>query len=1220
MRRVMNSKNNRFVSSPESTGGFGYKFESKIQAYFAALMICGKGLSSCYNSSIVRLSFQTNSSGFNTDDLHILLKDNNEIAYQVLVQIKKTVSYSESNEDFVGMIKDAWEDFNLDRFNQKHDEILFVTGPLSKTDSSRLPWLCNLARHRIYKEFCQTVIDGVATAGKNKEIYSVIKSIIQRYSTIKPTDEVLYRFLSRIYSLQPDNTYSAGIAESFVVALLDEFYGDGVGCHVFDALQCFCGEYNNAGGEVEKNQLIDRLEREKGLKVIVAREQVSESNEKDSLPDPNIFIRKSERRDYMGLLTLVGMWNETHGKDREFLCRVLSVTDQDLDEIIRELSQLQDSVVNVENGIVTIKNRRKVWRKCANHVSQVQVIRFIDEVKSELKLVDTGIEADFSSEQYWTKRNSFASSILRESVAKGMALLAVDLKFCANVNIHIRQAMGYKFVRELLDKADWKLWATINNILQYIAEVDPEAYLHSVDAFIRKRRGGINEIYSREGSGIFARPLFIGLIRSLEVLVWLPNYFNRVLDIVCELARKDPGGQNHPRAIDVFTGAMHPMAPHTWVSSKRRMAFVNSMSCRSHKDISWQLLLQILPNERYSYFQNDTYPIYRANGRSVKVSDRDVNEIRYEFEMCSIAAVKLCGVSAKRVCELLNSAPTQWADESFDVLLDHIGKILKRLNSDERFEIWRSIRIAMNILQFKSEKYVKEDEKDNWIDRRVKLLESLMEKFTPKDIRLRYRVLFTWQDDLYDARLKELSDKEVKKRHYDAIKEMYSELGALEVVKFASTTDKTQYVGYILGEIASLSDDKVLLPKYLENEYPNVYWPITGYIQGRFNIGGWDWYHDVIEGWNKEKISLLLLRLPFTKDVCKRVNDDLASERGLYWANIKHPSVNRVDELPYAVDGLLGVGRGFAAIDLFGILLHKGEECIDCCLKVMRAFIKGEVSDKAADMSSYNVSEIIKVIQKSGDVSDTEKCEIEWMFFDCASWRNNLGFIPKTICKRLANDPEYFCEALAVLFLPEKDAARIKKDLERKPLSEKDQHKYNNIWRLLNNWNVVPGTVEGGGFDAQLFSKWTKKVFSIASKMDRLKSARRVLARVFIHCAQDKDGFWMPHVVAKMLNAYKNDDMRRAYQMQLFNSRGVHFVDKTGEEDKALENKYRLMADNADAEGYSNLASTLRSLANTIIGDWKRSQDEEFVLNTYYDARSEEREKSSALSSDEADD
>ena len=57
--------------------------------------------------------------------------------------------------------------------------------------------------------------------------------------------------------------------------------------------------------------------------------------------------------------------------------------------------------------------------------------------------------------------------------------------------------------------------------------------------------------------------------------------------------------------------------------------------------------------------------------------------------------------------------------------------------------------------------------------------------------------------------------------------------------------------------------------------------------------------------------------------------------------------------------------------------------------------------------------------------------------------------------------------------------------------------------------------------------------------------------------------------------------MRNGFRIRLVNSRGVHWVDPTGAQERELANKYRKQADDVEAKSYHRLANTLRQLADT---------------------------------------
>lgn len=70
--------------------------------------------------------------------------------------------------------------------------------------------------------------------------------------------------------------------------------------------------------------------------------------------------------------------------------------------------------------------------------------------------------------------------------------------------------------------------------------------------------------------------------------------------------------------------------------------------------------------------------------------------------------------------------------------------------------------------------------------------------------------------------------------------------------------------------------------------------------------------------------------------------------------------------------------------------------------------------------------------------------------------------------------------------------------------------------------------------------------------------------------------FWHQRNV---LNARDADDIRTGFQTEIFNSRGVFFVDPQGRPDRELAKKYRGRADEVEVHGYHRLATALREVA-----------------------------------------
>ena len=86
---------------------------------------------------------------------------------------------------------------------------------------------------------------------------------------------------------------------------------------------------------------------------------------------------------------------------------------------------------------------------------------------------------------------------------------------------------------------------------------------------------------------------------------------------------------------------------------------------------------------------------------------------------------------------------------------------------------------------------------------------------------------------------------------------------------------------------------------------------------------------------------------------------------------------------------------------------------------------------------------------------------------------------------------------------------------------------------------------------------------------------------VLIHSPADPSGLWIHRAVAAILNAKDAEDIRSGFVTELYNARGVHFVDPSGKEERTLAQEYRTNADAVEKAGYHRLATSLRELADS---------------------------------------
>lgn len=1228
------------VATSESTGGAGEGFENRVNGLFAVLMLCNGELAVLPGLKVSRLEFQTKDRGYELDDTLVILRDSKGDVSRILAQVKRSVTLSYGNKEFRDTIAGAWVDYNNRAlFDKGKDYCLLATGPLSGKDTNAMGWLCNRAHYcDLDDEFEDRILNSRAISMPHKELYNTIKRCVRdKTSGTEVAGREIKRFLARFIALQPDCFYRKGLVESLAYLLLSKSFPRREAKDLYNAIVDIVSGAKETSGVLTCKGLSDRLgltdEECSGVADInfVALSQIQQVGAEEGeanapLRDPEkqgelkdthqdefkttqlkIALAKVARNDKLALLSLMGAWNETDEADKKFLCDVLSATEEVVDRFVQELTE--SGVVATKSGISHVVQRRRVWRITAKTITRLNVDRFISCAKKELSRIDASLNSkpDARFMSGFSGRKEFASRILREGVAKGMAMLAVDARFCCKVAHSERIAWGWKFIQSILGKSDWRIWATLDEEIRYLAEVSPETFMRCLRTFMGKRKHGLATLYEQETDGFMSRAYSVGIVEALGCLAWIPSLLGEAACALAELVKRDPGGQWHPRPIDKMRYILHPLAPHTWASQARRVSVVKGIVRRFGDDVSWRLIEALLPVGHYSFTVSSNFPIFRGNGKGGTLPSRTDKDVWSEYgEYCKLA-IQLCGFKADRIGRLINDAMRGWADDSFHAMVSYARDICSRLNDGARFEVWCSIRNALYYANLNNSR-----RSSGWIEKRIGVYVELEGIFKPTDVMLRSKVLFSWRNELYDTKFNDCSGEDIRKQQEDAISDIRRLKGSEAALVFASKTDKSEFAGYLTGLVSDNRDDLLLLPRLLSEPRDGLYWPVCGYVSGRFQSKGWEWFDSIdMSKWSAESIATLFVMLPFRKDVWIRVADTLKEDKRLYWSKINHPYVADVSDVHDAVEGLLSAGCGYKALDIVGhfIITKKGDVTQEA-RHLMKAFVDGRVDDNPTGLTSHYIGQVIRYLQASESVPENEKAQIEWTFMDCADWHGGHGFKALSLGVELAKDPDLFCEAVRTVFPPEQEVKKIKAGRKRNPLPQDELCRIENVWRLLEYGLSVPGFGVDGKFNSAEFNLWVKKVLSVAKKEDRLSATKGVLGKMFVKAVNKGDDFWLPHDIARLMEKKGNDRMLHSFEMAMFNSRGVYDVDKTGKKDAELAAKYEKMADDAESFGYNGIARKVRHLAESIRDDWMRSKDEDDALTAYFDVNKEDCDQS----------
>lgn len=1198
------------VASSELTGGAGSDFEHEIQGLFAVLMVCDGELATFPNQKISGLEFQTHAKGYCLDDVLVSFSDNGCESSRLLCQVKRTIKLTKSCKDFTDTVQAAWLDFkNKELVNLATDAFAIVTGPMSEKDNKLLGRLFDQARRQSADSFVKRMSSGAGLSTPQISLYRLIRECVEVQEKQRVADEELYEFLKRFYILQPDTWYECGMVESYALSLLKKQFLDIPPRSVWNAIVRSMSKWNSAAGVMDRDALIREIKSACGIR---NAEDVSKSVvkvESQVVALQSTLVGQAQiRRDRLALLSLVGMWQDDNEEDREFLKAVVGVDDNGLCDLEQELAQPNPPLVTISGGFARIVNRRGLWRVSAGALQGREIDKFLSSAVQLLRKTDERLELDPEKRfPYLENRAAKASNLLREGVAQGLALLGGENKFCTCVALPKRENCVILSVRKIFEKSDWKIWATLDDLLSLLAEAAPEEYLSCAQRFLKMKTGGLEELYEQERPGLIFNPTYVtGFVRALGLLAWMPDCFSLSLDLLAQLVARDPGGNYRPRAADVLQEILHPLGPHTVVPWRKRVKVFSSLVRLKYKDVLWNVVTSLLPTSHYSFVVQQCWPIYRDVGWHGKVGENlDMTEVSEQFDAYALLANKLCAHNVERILKILNVAAFHWRDKPFGALAKTLKRLVNRIDQEDRYRLWKELRGVLRFARRRRRKVLSPGLREQ----AVAELAALYEPTTPQ---YKHRYLFSYTERHYGRIESGLPEEEYAKdlenRQRAAVLEVLSSCGVSGTLDFAIKTDHCYYVGLLLGQEADV--DGEVVPAQFEFKDEKRRTAVSGYVNGRFSVGGWSWVDKVINGaWSVDDIVTLLVMLPFCADVWHRAAEMLKIDVGMYWRRANALWVNQKGEVDEAVDGLLGVGRCYAAIHILASgTVEKTGWRIDLCRKVLKTIVAHKAEDEFTSETGYYLKQMLEALQDNEDVPDEEKASIEWYFFDMFEMHTPDGFRPVALDRALANDPKMFCEALGIAFLPAKEAAAIKEGRRKKPLNEIEQKHIERVWKLLYDWAGVPGVDEKGVFQRKKFNEWVRYAFREAHNLDRLTSAKRTLARAMIHAPKATDGFWMPHEIAKLLEKPSNETMLDAYGLAWFNSRGVHWVDKEMKEDKELYAKYMKMAEEAEEYGYVGLARTMRGLANSILNNARRENDDNKRLDAYFKSKEEDRE------------
>lgn len=1177
--------NKKKLSNPFSAGGGGVHFEAHVQASFVALMLTG-GHAPCLPCwPIAEIKLQGKIDGFDTDDLVVVVENvNSKERRKLLGQVKRSIAITQRSTLFGEVIQAAWNDFNNPKvFARDKDIIALITGPLSQADAE-VAWILNHARSN--KRDPQRFFRNIATANfsstvKRQKLHVIRNHLKTVNGGIDPTDEVFHKFLTNFYLLGYDLGEEEGVVLSLINSHISQFRPES-SRFVWSRIVEFTNNRNHHAGCITQNDLPEELSN------IFVTAPISEIPENLIRPQvPSTDWTQHPDATYLGLAILIGSWQDKSQCDLEAITQLLDISYDEWLKKAREILHCPGSPLSLKNGIWKVVNRAELWSLLGSRILDQNLDTFRTLAVSILKEPDPAFELP-AEERYAASIHGKVlkcSHVLRKGIAEGLAILGSQTESCANCSQGKAEATTVLVIRELLTDAEWVLWGSLNGLLPTLAEAAPGEFLDAVEKAMRLTPCPFDELFSQEGNGITGGNYLTGLLWALEGLAWDAQYLVRVCVALAELASHDPGGQWVNRPSNSLATILLPWLPQTLASVDKREVAVRTI-LNEWPDIAWNLIIQLLPGQHQTSSGS-----HKPSWRKTIPDDWEKGVTHQEYwqqaSFYAELAVAAAGQDTARLSTLIDHFDNL-PEPAFDQLLQALAsQPISELPEEQRLSIWDHLtKFTNKHRRFADAKWALPDEL-------IIRIEHVAGQLAPANPVNLYQHLFTDRDfDLYEANGDwEEQRKKLDIRRETAISEIFQQDGAEGVIRFADSVSSPGQVGHALGVIADDVFERTLLPHFLDLADNKRKALVSGFIWRRYHLKGWEWCDDLDKSdWTTEQVGQFLACLPFTKEAWDRASEWLQAHESEYWTRTGANAYQADGDLAIAIEKLIEHGRPHAAINCLDRMRH-AKQPIDSnqCVRALLAALSSSESSYAID--GYHIVELIKFLQAEPEVNQDDLFRVEWAYVPLLD--RHRGAAPQLLESRLANDPEFFCEVIRLIYRSKKE------DQPSRESTEDSKAIAKNAWRLLHEWKTPPGTQKDGTFSEELFAEWLQRVKETCTESGHLEVALINIGEVLIHAPPDPDGLWIRRAVAAALNDREADDMRDGFRTGTYNSRGAHWVDPTGKPERELAEQFRSKAEEVENAGFQRFTVTLRGLADSY------DREAERIINDHKDREGE---------------
>jgi hypothetical protein len=883
---------------------------------------------------------------------------------------------------------------------------------------------------------------------------------------------------------------------------------------------------------------------------------------------------------------LIGSWDDSKEKDRQVIEEITRKPYAEVSVIFSRWVNESDPPVWRIGDIWQLKSRDDSWHLLSRFLLHDDLEAFQKAFLSVLTIFDPRydlpIDKQFMAAAYG--KTLAHSHQLRQGLAETLALIAsrgdkiqgtVSFQTRANIIVH----------NLLTSENDWKLWASLSDLLPILAESAPESFMDAVEHALSEENPFLIDIFT-DADPMHGSP-HTGLLWALETVAWEPQYLSRVTLILGKLSRLDPGGRLVNRPIRSLNEIFLWWHPQTLANLEQRLKVIDTLLLRE-SNIAWNLICSLFPTRHSNTAFGTHKPRWRDWVADYKpsVTYGEINQWSDAISERILSNVGISGDRWEKLLDLLQSLSATFRDRAIQNLLD-ISQQADLLSS-EKLKIWEVLRVLIHRhRRYSSAAWVLPSE---LIDQLCIAYENL----EPPDSISLYAWLFSASPQLPDGVSEDWQENEkaLNNARIEAIEQIFGQGGLSELLQVASQVYYPIQFGVAIGQskIASQVECQ-LLDSTLGDDSQLLRDVAIGFVSGCFNINQWSWARNILaaetsQQWSALKIVVFFLGLPFSTETWEHLKNYGAEIETQYWKIVRGWWIGK-EAGEIIVKKFLEVNRPYRALNIASLCLNEsgGNNLLPDSLiaNVLESILQYDSKETPApDLScfDYEVAKLFFALDKSKDFDKTLIAQLEWAYLPLLIHSERQ---PKLLHQELSQNPLFFVEVLTFLYRSDKE-----EDNALEP-SVEDQTRARLALELLESWEKVPGLGEDGKIIPEQIKTWVEQAREACLTSGRGAIGDQEIGKILAYAPADSNCIWPDVSVRELIEEISSKDLEAGIAIGIYNKCGVwtKSLSEGGRQERELAGTY-LQHATAIADEYPRTASLLRRIAHSYTADAHR--------------------------------